>query len=347
VAHTLAELAARVGGEVAGDPRREITGVRTLRSAGPEHLAFLSGNRYLEEARATRAGAVLIARRRADLCCDQLVTDNVPLALARLLELFHPPIPPAAGIHPTAVVAAGARVDSAAHVGPYVVIGDEVEIGPGAALHAHVVVGRGCRIGAGSVLRPHVVLYDGVRIGDGVEVHAGAVLGADGFGYAVEDGAPRKIPQVGGVVIGDQVEIGALTAIDRAVIDDTTIGSRTKIDNLVQVGHNSRVGSAVTISGQTGLAGSAHVADQAVIGGQVGINGHMTVGAGTQVAGQSLVISTTEPRAVVAGSPAVPIGSWRRQQAMLGRLTEIWRRLRRLERHTGLEAPAAKGEGER
>ena len=344
---TLAQLAERVGGEVVGDPERELEGVRTLASAGPRHLAFLTSARYLDEARSTRAGALLVGVRRPELASDQLIVSNPQVALARLIELYHPSRAAEPGIHPAAVVAVGATVDPSAHVGPFAVIEEGAVVGARAAIHAHAVVGHDCRIGAGSVLHPHVVLYPGVRLGEGVVVHAGSVLGADGFGYATERGVHHKIPQVGGVEIGSDVEIGALSAIDRATLDDTTIGSGTKIDNLVQVGHNVRVGRNSILCGQVGIAGSAELGDGVVLGGQSGVAGHLTVGDRVQVASKSAVYEEVAAGEVVAGIPAAPIGRWRRRQALLARLDEIWRRLRALEKRQEGGREAEPGEESR
>jgi UDP-3-O-[3-hydroxymyristoyl] glucosamine N-acyltransferase len=203
------------------------------------------------------------------------------------------------------------------------------------------VVGRGSSVGAGAVLHPHVVLYPGVELGERAVVHAGSVLGADGFGYATERGAHLKIPQVGGVEIGADVEIGALSAVDRATLDATVIGAGTKIDNLVQVGHNVRVGRNSILCGQVGIAGSAELGDGVVLGGQAGVAGHLALGDGAQVASKSAVYEGVAAGEVVAGIPAVPIGRWRRRQALAARLEEIWRRLRALER-----GRAAGGTGE-
>jgi UDP-3-O-[3-hydroxymyristoyl] glucosamine N-acyltransferase len=347
MAWTLAQLAERVGGEVVGDAGRAIAGIRTLRAAGPEHLAFLTSGRYLAEARTSRAGALLVGARHAELAVDQLVVPNAPAALARLIELFHPAPVPAPGVHPTGVVDADARVDPSAHVGPYAVVEAGATVGEGAVIHAHAVVGRDCRVGPAAVLHPHVVLYAGVALGERAVVHAGSVIGADGFGYATERGAHLKIPQVGGVEIGADVEIGALSAVDRATLDATTIGAGTKIDNLVQVGHNVRVGRNSILCGQAGIAGSAELGDGVVLGGQAGVAGHLRVGDRVQVASKSAVYEEVAPGEVVAGIPAVPIGRWRRRQALVARLEEIWRRLRALERGRAEPAPAEDGEESR
>jgi len=344
LAWTLGRIAERVAGEVCGDPQRVIEGIRTLDEAGPRDLSFLTGSRYLDAARRSAAGAILVAERRADLAGDQVVVADPARALARLLEELYAEPVPAPGVHATAVVGPDCRIDPGAHVGPYVVLGRGVEIGAGAVLHAHVVVGDDCRIGDGARLHPHVVLYRRSRIGAGSVVHAGAVLGADGFGYTSESDGPRKVPQVGDVEIGAEVEIGANSTVDRALLGSTRVGDGTKIDNLVQVGHNVAIGRGAILCGQAGVAGSARLGDGVVLGGQVGVAGHLEVGAGVRAAAKSAVYSSVEAGQTVAGIPAVPIGLWRRQQALVRRLAELWRRLRSLERRTGL---AGEEEGER
>jgi UDP-3-O-[3-hydroxymyristoyl] glucosamine N-acyltransferase len=336
VSWSLGELAGRLGGEVVGRPERRVGRIATLEDAGPEDLSFLTSGRYLAAARSSRAGAILVGRRVPELAADQLVVADAPRALATLLEWFHPEPRPEPGVHPTAVIGEGARVDPSAFVGPYAVIGARSSLGPGAVVHAHAVVGEDCEIGAGAVLHPHVVLYRRVRVGAGSVVHAGAVLGADGFGYASGEGEHAKIPQVGDVEVGEDVEIGALSAVDRALLGTTSVGDGTKIDNLVQVGHNVRIGNGAILCGQSGVAGSARLGHGVVLAGQVGVSGHLTVGDGVRVAAKSAVLEPVAEGETVAGIPAVPIGAWRRQQALVRRLTEIWRRLRRLERaHDG------------
>jgi UDP-3-O-[3-hydroxymyristoyl] glucosamine N-acyltransferase len=343
VARSLGELAARIGGEVAGDPRRRVERIRTLDEAGSDDLSFLTSARYLAAARASRAGAILVGRRTEGLAADQLVVADPARALAELLDWLHPEPRAAAGVHPTAVIGPGAEVHPSAHVGPYAVIGARARVGAGAAVHSHVVVGEECEVGEGAILHPHVVLYRRVRVGALSVVHAGAVLGADGFGYATQGGAHTKIPQVGDVEIGREVEIGALSAVDRALLGSTSIGDGTKIDNLVQVGHNVRIGRGAILCGQAGIAGSARLGDGVVLAGQAGVAGHLTVGEGARVASKSAVYAPVEAGQSVAGIPAVGIGSWRRQQALLRRLQELWRRLRALERRVG---PAATDDGE-
>jgi UDP-3-O-[3-hydroxymyristoyl] glucosamine N-acyltransferase len=330
---SLEELAARVGGEVVGDRRRRIERIRTLEAAGPDDLSFLTHPKYLDAARASAAGALLVGRRIDGIVAPQIVVGDPSTALAALLAWLHPEPATAPGIHTSAIVGEGCRIDPSASIGAYAVLGEQVEVGAEAVIHPHVVVGDGCRVGAGATLHPHVVLYRRTVVGERTVVHAGAVLGADGFGYAEAAGAgPVKIPQVGDVALGDDVEIGALTAVDRALLATTRVGDGTKIDNLVQVGHNVEIGRGAIVCGQSGLAGSAKVGDGVIIAAQSGVAGHLTMGARSRLASKSAAYRSVPPGETVAGTPAVPIAVWRRQQALLSRLAELWRRLRRLER---------------
>ncbi len=334
---TLGELAERVGGEVQGSPARQLDGLRTLSEAGPGHLSFLTSPKYLDQARASAAGAILTGREARLPDRDLLRCAQPQLALAQLLRLFHPAAVRVPGVHPTAVVGEECRIADSAAIGPYVVLGRGVTIGEGTVLHPHVVVGDGCRIGANSVLHPHVVLYPEVTLGDGVEIHAGTVLGSDGFGYATVRGVHHKIPQVGRVEIGADVEIGALAALDRALLGATSVGAGTKIDNLVQVGHNVVVGERSILCGQAGIAGSARLGAGVVLAGQSGVSGHLEVADGAQVAAKSAALSAVAAGTAVAGIPAIPIAVWRRQQAILRRLPEIWKRLRSVEKKMGIQ----------
>ncbi|HEX4955938.1 MAG TPA: UDP-3-O-(3-hydroxymyristoyl)glucosamine N-acyltransferase [Thermoanaerobaculia bacterium] len=336
----LGDLAAAVGGTVRGNPDRVVSGLLGLEEAGPDELSFLIASRYRGKAAASGAGALLVPASEADrpelAGRDLLVADPVEGARVVLLATLYPPLERPAGIHPTASIEAGAEVDPSATVGAYVVVGEGSVVGPRSVLHPHVVVGRCCRLGAEVVLHPHVVLYDDTELGERVVIHAGTVVGADGFGYWTERGVHRKVPQVGRVVVEADVEIGALSAIDRATVGETSIGAGTKIDNLVQVGHNVKVGKGAILCGQAGIAGSTRLGDYVVLGGQTGVLGHIEVAAGTQVASKSAVLGPVEERSVLAGVPAVPIGSWRRQVAGLARLAEVLRRLRLVERKLGL-----------
>jgi UDP-3-O-[3-hydroxymyristoyl] glucosamine N-acyltransferase len=344
VTFLLGELAARVGGRVVGDPQRPLSGIQPLSSAGPEHLSFFTDPRLRAEAEASAAGAILTAPSIEGLRQDLLVADDPGLALVELLRLFHPEPAAPPGVHATAVVAEGARVAASASIGPYVVIGEGAEIGDGAVLHPFVCVGAGARIGAEAILHPHSVLYPGAVVGDRVVLHAGVVIGADGFGYIVRRGRHVKVPQVGAAVLEDDVEVGANSAIDRATLDETRIGAGTKIDNLVQVGHNVRVGRASILCGQVGIAGSATIGDGVVLAGQAGVTNRITIGDGARVAGKSAVFDDVPAGAQVAGIPAAEASRWRRQVAILRRLPELRKRLNALER--GGRAKSENGEAE-
>ena len=350
--YRLGELAERVGGTVRGDPEVRIAGLGTLDRAGPEDLSFLTRAgaarsaaaqaEYRRRAERSAAAALLVPPEIEVANRPLLVAADPSLALARLIALFYPAEPPAAGIHPTAVVATGCEIDPAAHVGPYAVIGAGSRIGAGAALHAHVVLGRECRVGAEAILYPHVVLYDRCEVAERSILHSGVIIGADGFGFATSGGEHVKVPQVGRAIVEADVEIGANSAVDRATLDETRVGAGTKIDNLVQVGHNVEVGRGCILCGQVGLAGSARLGDYVVMGGQAGSAGHITIGNGVQIAAKTAVFQSVDDGGKVGGIPAIDLAKWRRQAAAFSRLDELMRRVRALEKQVReLEAAAA------
>jgi UDP-3-O-[3-hydroxymyristoyl] glucosamine N-acyltransferase len=335
-AFTVAEVAAACGGRVAGAGDATLTGVRALEGAGPESLSFVTDAKALKRAAASGAGAFL-ARAASDLPGRTVIEVSDPQqALIAVLRLFHPRRAARPGIHPTAAVDPAAVVDPTAEIGPWVAIGPETRVEAGAVVEAHAVVGARCRIGAGSWLHPHVVLYDRIALGERVEIHSGAVLGADGFGYATTARGLVKIPQVGTVSVGDDVEIGANTCIDRAALETTTLGAGTKVDNLVQIGHNVIVGRHDVICAQVGIAGSAVLEDGVVLGGQVGVAGHLTVGAGAQVQAQSGIGADVPPKQALHGSPAFGYRDYQRSWIELRRLPETARLVRRLAEKAGL-----------
>ncbi|HEV8673396.1 MAG TPA: UDP-3-O-(3-hydroxymyristoyl)glucosamine N-acyltransferase [Methylomirabilota bacterium] len=329
---TLGELARLVGGEVRGDAALPIRGLAPLDQAQPGDLGFVSGGRYRREAEASRASA-LVVPLDFELPGRPLIRVAQPaLAVATLLRVFHPEPAPVPGVHPTAVVADSARVAADATLLAFVVVGAGSAVESRAVLHPHVVVGERCRIGEASVLHPHVVLRGDVDIGRRVVIHAGAVLGADGFGYAFDGSRHQKIPQVGRVVVEDDVEIGANVTIDRATLGETVIGRGTKIDNLVQIGHNTVVGADAIIVAQTGISGSCRIGNRVVLGGQVGLADHVTIGDGAQVGSQSGVHRDVPAGGTALGSPAMPAAEARRAMAALPRLADLVRAARALER---------------
>lgn len=332
MAFRLGDLAAELGGRVVGDPDRIVRSFTNLELAQPGDLSFLRDARFRERAAASRATAIVLAPGVEIPGKDLLEVEDPGLAAARLAARFFPPEPRPPGLHPTAVVDPGAQVDPSAHVGPFAVIGPGSVVGPAAAVLAGAVIGRRCRVGEGALLHPHSVLYDDTEVGAGAVIHAGAVVGSDGFGYVTRRGVHHKVPQVGRAVIGEEVEVGANSAVDRATFGETRIGSGTKIDNLVQVGHNVQMGKACILSGQAGVAGSASLGDGVVLGGQSGCAGHLSVGDGVQVAAKSAVFQSVTAGAKVGGVPAVDLRLWRRQVSALSRLADYARRLRALER---------------
>lgn len=329
----LSELAERLQCELQGDGAVEILGVKGIDEAGPGELTFVANAKYLAKLATAKAAAVILAPDAPETTLPSLRTANPYFAFARALEIFHPPYTPPEGIHPTAVLAASARVGARASIGPYAVIGDNVEIGEGARLFAHVVIYPHVSIGRDFTAHAGVIVREGSRIGDRVVLQSGVVIGGDGFGYVpLPDGSIYKIPQTGIVVLEDNVEIGANTTIDRATVGATIIRRGTKLDNLVQIGHGCEVGESCFLAAQVGLAGSTKIESRVQMGGQVGTAGHLTVGKNSMVVAQSGIPSDVPANSIVGGYPAVEVHEWRRYSAALPKLPDILRRLRRLER---------------
>ncbi len=329
---TLREIVARLGGEAVGDDRAPLTGVATLDSAGPGDIAFLANPRYRARLATTRAGAVILAPAdRGSAAGPCIVTANPYAYYARTVALFHPPVAPRPGIHPSAVVDPTARIDANAEVGPLAVVGALCSVGAGAVVGAGCILGERVTIGAGSRLHARVTIYDGCTLGARALVHSGAVIGADGFGQAPDQGRWVKIPQVGAVRIGDDVEVGANTTIDRGALEDTVIGDGVKLDNQIQVGHNVVIGEHTVIAGCVGIAGSTTIGRHCLVGGAAGFVGHITVCDGVTISAMTLVSkSITEPGTYTSGMPLMPHEEWLRNAAHLRRLDALARRLRKL-----------------
>ena len=350
---TLGELAAALRATLEGDPSRVVTGVAPLDTAGPDQISFLIDRRYAATARRSRAGAFLVPVDAPGLAAPMLRAEAPQQALIELLSLFHPPIAAQPGVHPMAVVMPGARVDPSASIGPLTVIDTDAVVGARVRVGALVYVGAGVDVGEDSVVHPRAVLYPGVRLGRRVVVQAGAVIGADGFGYVFDGTAHRKIPQVGGVRIEDDVEIGANTTIDRATLGETVVRRGTKIDNLVQVGHNAEIGEHSILVAQVGVSGSSRLGRGVVLAGQVGVADHVTLGDGVMAGAQAGIPSDIVAGEKVLGSPARPAAQARRIWAAETRLPELLRRIRaaerrlqRLEGQLGIPAPAPRPQDE-
>ena len=328
----LADLAVHIRAEIEGDPERRVERLRGLDVAGEDDLSFLTDLQYLRQAKASRAGALVVPRAAAGLQNDLLLCDDPAVAMAELLELFHPREALRGGVHPTAVIGQGCSIAKNAYVGPYAVIGDGCEIGEECEVHAQAHLASRVRLGRGVVLHPHVSVYENTEIGDHVIVHSGTVLGADGHGYLWREGGYRKIPQVGHVFLEEGVEIGANSAVDRATMEVTRVGRGTKIDNLVQVGHNVSIGENGMLCAQAGIAGSTRVGSAVVMAGQSGMADHLRIGDGVKVGAKSAVLRDAEAEQALGGIPAIEYSKWRRQSVMLGRLEEMNRRIRALEK---------------
>ncbi len=333
---TLAEYAQRVGGTVRGDGAVEIERIAALDDVDERTLTFATDERYLRAALGSRAAAVLTEAATADRIDAPrkplLLVASTRAALAALLAELEPPRPRAPYRDPSAVVDATARIGPDVHVGPLVSVGAGAAIGAGSALLAGAIVGSGARVGRDCTLHPRAMLLDRCVAGDRVVLQAGAVVGSDGFGYAFIDGHFVKIPQVGDVVLGDDVEIGANTCVDRAQTGTTSIGAGTKIDNLVQIGHNCRIGSNSAFAAMTGLAGSTRVGDHVLVGGQSGFKGHITIGSRVRIAGNTMVWGDVPDGASISGAPAQDHHAELRQQVHLRNLGKLYERVSALER---------------
>jgi UDP-3-O-[3-hydroxymyristoyl] glucosamine N-acyltransferase len=318
---SLGELAVRFGLTLRGEPDLTVRSVATLAHATSGSLSFLANSRYRKQLQSTRATAVLLSAEDEPHCpVAALVDPNPYLAYARIAALMHPELQVVPGIHPSAVVD-GAQIASSASIGPLTVIEEGAQIGERVLIGPGCIVQKGARIGSDSVLLARVNLYPRVSLGERCILHAGAVIGADGFGFALNGGSWVKVPQVGSVRIGDDVEIGANTTIDRGAIDDTVVENGVKLDNQIQVGHNVIIGAHTAIAGCTGISGSSVIGQRCMIGGMVGIAGHLTIADDVVVTGCSLVsASIKKAGSYSSGMPTVETRLWRRMVAHLRRL---------------------------
>ena len=329
----LSNLAAALGCELRGDGGIEISGVAGMEQAGTDQLTFLANPKYAHKVKHTRAAAILVAKAIDGLPVAQLISANPYLDFARALALFYQPPRPAAGIHSTASVSATARVGENASIGPFAVVGDDVVIGRNAVLHPHVVVYPGARIGDDFYAHSHAVVREHCRVGDRVTLQNSVVIGGDGFGFAKRaDGTHAKIVQSGVTVIEDDVEIQALTSVDRATVGETRVKRGARIDSLVQIGHACIVGEDNIICAQTGLAGSSVLERNVLLAGQVGVSGHLTIHENAVIYAQSGIGGDVDQGAVMSGSPAFDAREWLRAITAFQKLPEILKTVRKLER---------------
>lgn len=334
----LAEIAQKLGCRLEGAPETEIHGVAGVEHAEPGQITFLANRRYFPLLKTTRASAVLLDDRIAldrepgSAPLAALRTPNPYLAFARAIELFYQPPRYAPGVHPTAIVAKSARIGDGAHIGPYCFVDENAVIGRNAVLHSFVTIYQGAKIGDNFFAHAHAVVREFCQLGDRVILQNGAVIGGDGLGFAKQkDGTWYKMQQSGPAVLEDDVEVQANACVDRATVGETRIGRGSKLDDLVLVGHASRVGVNTMLCGQVGLAGSTRVGDGCILAGQVGTAGHLSVGDGAVATAKSGIPNDVPPRALYSGYPAVENRQWLKTTAALNRLPDLQRRVWELE----------------
>lgn len=328
----LSVLAGKIGARLEG-PDAEVSGIAGLDDAVPGQVTFLSNPKYARHAGGTKASAIISRQPVPGAMCAFLLAPDPYLAFACAVEQFHPQVRLPAGVSGQAAIHPSAVLGKEVHAGPFAVVAEGAVVGDRVTLYPGAYVGKGAVVGEDTVLHPRVTLYEGVRVGKRVILHAGCVIGSDGFGFAPTAQGYKKIPQVGTVEIGDDVEIGANTTIDRAALGVTRVGHGTKLDNLIQVGHNVEIGRDTVIAAQVGISGSARIGNRVMIGGQSGLAGHLEVGDGVMLGaktGVAVSLSAKENRAW-SGVPAMPHRTWLKMVTLLPKLPELFRRVARLE----------------
>ncbi|NWF73634.1 MAG: UDP-3-O-(3-hydroxymyristoyl)glucosamine N-acyltransferase [Nitrospirae bacterium] len=336
---SLAQIHDVVGGELVGSPQTTVTSLASFDEAGPHDLTFVTGDRMLKTSGRTAAGALLAHRRLDEIVKPHIIVTNPTLAFAQVAQTFFCPVSPPRGIDKTVVCGVNTRIGSDPSIWPGVTLGDRVTIGARVTLYPGVFVGNDTTIGDNTVLYPNVVVREGCTIGARVIIHSGTVIGSDGFGYVQDQGRHYKIPQLGGVTIEDDVELGANVAIDRATLGQTVIKQGTKIDNLVQVAHNVTIGAHSILVAQVGIAGSTRVGHHVMIGGQAGLADHIVIGDQVMIAARAGVNRSIESDRIVSGAPVMPHDVWLKAQAVIPRLPELRQAVRNLEeRQKQLEA---------
>jgi UDP-3-O-[3-hydroxymyristoyl] glucosamine N-acyltransferase len=336
--YTIADIAKRLGGEVLGDASLVLKGFAPADRAQPGDLTFAENESYFARAEQSAASAIIIDGPGASSRKTLIRVPNARVAFAKVLPLFFPEPAFAAGIHPTAIVPASARVDPTAHIGPYCIVGEKVRIGPRSVLRGLIYIGADCLVGEDATIFPNVTLYPRTEVGNRVRIHSGTVVGSDGFGYVLDNGVHRKVPQIGNVIICDDVELGANVTVDRGALGPTIVGKGTKIDNLVQIAHNVTVGEHCIIVSQVGISGSTKLGNYVILGGQVGLAGHLKIGNRVSVAAQSGVMHNIPDGETWIWTPAQPDRQAKRQMIALQQLPELFRRVKALEKKLGLQA---------
>jgi UDP-3-O-[3-hydroxymyristoyl] glucosamine N-acyltransferase len=346
--YTLGQLAEALGATLRGDKDKKVTGLATLQEAGPAQLSFLANPQYRKYLPDSRAAAVLLKAGDAEeYVGDALIVPDPYLAYARISHLFDPKPQAPAGVHPSAVIAADAVVDVTASIGAFAVIESGAQIGAGVTIGAQCFIGARSVIGDGGWLAPRVTLYHDVRIGQRVVIQSGAVLGGEGFGFANEKGIWQKIAQIGGVIIGDDCEIGVNTAIDRGALADTVLGNGVKLDNQIMIAHNVQIGDHTAMAACVGISGSARIGKHCMLAGGVGLVGHIEICDNVFVTGMTMVTrSITEPGSYSSGTAMQPAAEWRKSAARIRQLDDMYKRLQQVEKHVSAVTQADKKSSE-
>jgi UDP-3-O-[3-hydroxymyristoyl] glucosamine N-acyltransferase len=332
---TAAEIARHLQGEVVGDASARLSGFAPADRAKPGDLTFAESDAYFAAADQSSASAIIVSGQVPSTRKVLICVPNARVAFAKALELFFPESRPPSGIHPSAVIAPTASIDPTAHVGPCCVVSDGAQVGARAVLHACNYIGADCKLKDDVVLYPNVTLYPRTELGNRVRIHSGTVIGSDGFGYVQDSGIHRKVPQIGNVIVGDDVEIGANVTVDRGALGPTVIGRGTKIDNLVQIAHNVQIGEHCLLIAQVGVAGSTKLGNYVVLAGQVGIAGHLKLGNQVTVGAQGGVMNDIPDGQKWLGTPAQPDKEMKRQFIALRNLADLHKRVAELERKFG------------
>ena len=331
---TVTEIAAAIQAEVIGDGEKRINRPVPAGYTDPAGITFAESEKFLAQATSVEIGAIIVPPGTPALAVPTLVHPSPRQAFAMILGMSQRAIPIDPGIHPTALVHESAEISLTAKIGAFVTIGPDCFVGDDAEIHSHCYLGDSCEVGSGSILYARVTVYQDVRIGKDCVIHSGAVLGAEGFGFVWTGKEQYKIPQVGGIVIGDNVEIGANTCIDRATSGDTVVANGVKIDNLCQIGHNTKIGEHTVIASQVGIAGSSTIGERVTIGGQAGVSDHTNIGDDIVLAGRAGAISDLDAPGAYVGMPAIPYSQGMRMFAVQAKLPELSARVRKLEKDT-------------
>jgi len=326
----LSEIASLVHGEIFGEPNLEIRGVSGISEAQEGDITFLSGKRHIKNLPHCKASCIIVQEPLHDLALTQLKVANPYLAFARLLEHFYlKPLKPL-GVSRDTFISDKAKIAESVSIFPFSYIAEGASIGDGSVIYPFVFIGENTAIGEQCIIYPHVTLREGITVGNRVIIHPGSVIGSDGFGYVFDEGRYHKIPQVGSIIIEDDVEIGSNATIDRATTGNTIIGRGTKIDNLVQIGHNVTIGNNSIIVAQVGIGGSTAIGDYVTLGGQVGVSDHTKIESGTMIGAQSGVMGNVA-KGAYSGYPAIPHRDWLKAQAIIAKLPELHKRIKELE----------------